>query len=104
MWLREDEVKRTFIMLENFVVYIVYTPLFKINDGDLRPNMSFGLLMQLQDYISAPATLSMANPPLSQYELSWRMHGLTGLTSCSGEGKVSASNKPKFFSLPDLVY
>jgi hypothetical protein len=38
-------------MLENFVVYKVYAPLFKINDGDLKPNMSFGLLMKLEDYI-----------------------------------------------------
>jgi hypothetical protein len=90
-------------MLENLVFYTVYTPLFKINDGDLRLNMSFGFLMKLQDYISAPATLSMANPPLSHYELSWRMHGLSGFTSCSGEGKVSASNEPKFFSQPDLA-
>jgi len=82
-------------MSENFVFYTVYTPLFKINDGDLRPNMSFGFLMKLQDYISAPATLSMANPPLSQYEL---------ITSCSGKGKVSASNEPKFFSQPGLAY
>jgi hypothetical protein len=66
--------------------------------------MSFGLLMKLEDYIWAPATLSMANPPLSQYEWSWRMHGLTGLTSCSGKGKVSASNEPKFFSQPGLAY
>jgi len=34
-------------MSENFVVYTVYAPLFKINDGDLRPNMSFGFLMKL---------------------------------------------------------
>jgi hypothetical protein len=38
-------------MLENFVVYTVYTPLFNIHDGDYRPNMSFGLLMKLQDYL-----------------------------------------------------
>jgi hypothetical protein len=52
-------------MLENFVLYTVYAPLFKINDGNLRPNMSFGLFMKLQDYISAPATLFMVNPPPS---------------------------------------
>lgn len=84
--------------------FTVYAPLFKINYGDLRPNMSFGLLMKLKDYISAQATLSMANPPLSQYERSWGMHGLTGLTSCNGKGKVSASNEPKFFSQTGLAY
>lgn len=51
-------------MSENFVVYTVYAPLLKINEGDLRPNKSFGFLMKLQDYIWAPATLSKANAPL----------------------------------------
>jgi len=91
-------------MLENFAVYTVYAPLFKIYDGDLRPNISFGLLMKPQDYISVPVILFMANLSLSQYELSWKMHGLTGITSCSGKGNVCASNEPKFFSQLGLAY